>query len=87
VSVNSWIDGKVLGILQACGVELPGGDGEALRSIARSWDAMGTELTGIRGALDLAVEKVDHQGWHGDARDAFEKHWIESDVQQLAEGE
>jgi WXG100 family type VII secretion target len=75
VSVNSWIDGKVLGILQACGVELPGGDGEALRSIARSWDAMGTELTGIRGALDLAVENVDHQGWHGDARDAFEKHW------------
>ncbi|MGR6971044.1 WXG100 family type VII secretion target [Streptomyces cynarae] len=77
MSINSWIDGKVLEILQACGVELPGGNGGTLRSIARAWDAMGTELTEVAHALDVAVEGVDKQGWHGEARDAFERHWGE----------
>jgi uncharacterized protein YukE len=83
VSVNDWIDGKVLQILQASGVELPGGDGDTLRSIARNWDVMGTELTDVVRAVDSAIAGVDHQGhqghqgWHGAARDAFEKHWGE----------
>ncbi len=77
MSINSWIDGKVLEILQACGVELPGGNGDTLRSIARAWDSMGTELTEVAHAIDVAVEGVDKQGWHGEARDAFEKHWGE----------
>ncbi|KUN59747.1 hypothetical protein AQJ46_38595 [Streptomyces canus] len=77
MSVNDWIDGKVLEILQASGVELPGGDGDTLRSIARSWDAMGTELTDVVRAVDSAIAGVDRQGWHGDARDAFERHWGE----------
>ncbi|MFI6442018.1 WXG100 family type VII secretion target [Streptomyces sp. NPDC050759] len=77
MSVNSWIDGKVLEILQAAGVELPGGDGDTLRSIARSWDTMGTELTDVIRAVDSAIAGVDRHGWHGDARDAFEKHWGE----------
>ncbi|MFI1204664.1 WXG100 family type VII secretion target [Streptomyces sp. BHT-5-2] len=75
MSVNSWIDGKVLEILQAFGVELPGGNGDTLREIARGWDAMGNDLTKVVGALDRAVDGVDKQGWHGAARDAFEKHW------------
>ncbi|GAA3060637.1 WXG100-like domain-containing protein [Streptomyces glomeratus] len=77
MSINSWIDGKVLEILQACGVELPGGNGDTLRSIARSWDTMGTELTEIVHAIDVAIGGVDKQGWHGEARDAFERHWGE----------
>ncbi|MGW5482952.1 WXG100 family type VII secretion target [Streptomyces sp. NPDC004008] len=77
MSVNSWIDGKVLEILEACGVELPGGDGGSLRTIARAWDTMGTELTEVVHTLDVAIAGVDKQGWHGDARDAFEKHWRE----------
>ncbi|MGW2697988.1 WXG100 family type VII secretion target [Streptomyces sp. NPDC001296] len=77
MSVNSWIDGKVLEILEACGVELPGGDGGSLRAIARAWDTMGTELTEVVHTLDVAIAGVDKQGWHGDARDAFEKHWQE----------
>jgi uncharacterized protein YukE len=77
VSINDWIDGKVLEILQAAGVELPGGDGDTLRAIARSWDAMGTELTDVVRAMDSAIAGVDKQGWHGAARDAFEKHWGE----------
>ncbi|PBC83908.1 MULTISPECIES: WXG100 family type VII secretion target [unclassified Streptomyces] len=75
MSVNSWIDGKVLEILQAFGVDLPGGNGDTLRSIARGWDSMGTELTGAVRVLDRAVAGVDKQGWHGAAHDAFEKHW------------
>ncbi|WP_328742380.1 WXG100 family type VII secretion target [Streptomyces caniferus] len=77
MSINSWIDGKVLEILQAFGVELPSGDGETLRSIARSWDTMGTELTNTVRAVDSAISGVDKRGWHGRARDAFEKHWGE----------
>ncbi|MGV9565102.1 WXG100 family type VII secretion target [Streptomyces sp. NPDC003480] len=77
MSVNSWIDGKVLEILEACGVELPGGDGGSLRTIAHAWDTMGTELTEVVHTLDVAIAGVDKQGWHGDARDAFEKHWQE----------
>ncbi|MGW5258618.1 WXG100 family type VII secretion target [Streptomyces sp. NPDC004012] len=77
MSVNRWIDGKVLEILEACGVELPGGDGESLRTIARAWDTMGDELTEVVHTLDVAIAGVDKQGWHGDARDAFEKHWQE----------
>ncbi|MGW5258893.1 WXG100 family type VII secretion target, partial [Streptomyces sp. NPDC004012] len=77
MSVNSWIDGKVLEILEACGVELPGGDGGSLRAIARAWDTMGTELTEVVHTLDVAIAGVDKQGWHGDARDAFEEHWQE----------
>ncbi|WP_028809836.1 WXG100 family type VII secretion target [Streptomyces sp. 351MFTsu5.1] len=77
MSVNDWIDGKVLEILQAAGVELPGGDGDTLRAIARSWDAMGTELTDVVRAVDSAIAGVDRQGWHGAARDAFERHWSE----------
>ncbi|GAB7028553.1 WXG100 family type VII secretion target [Streptomyces sp. NPDC021749] len=75
MSINSWIDGKVLEILEAFGVELPGGDGGTLRSIAHGWDSMGTALTNTVRALDAAVDGVDKQGWHGAARDAFEKHW------------
>lgn len=77
MSINGWIDGKVLEILQAAGVELPGGDGDTLRAIARSWDVMGTELTDVVRAVDSAIAGVDRQGWHGAARDAFEKHWGE----------
>ncbi|MYT32737.1 MULTISPECIES: WXG100 family type VII secretion target [unclassified Streptomyces] len=75
MSINSWIDGKVLEILQAFGVELPGGNGDTLREIARGWDSMGNDLTKVVQALDRAVDGVDKQGWHGAARDAFEKHW------------
>ncbi|MGW3119728.1 WXG100-like domain-containing protein [Streptomyces sp. NPDC001107] len=77
MSINSWIDGKVLDILQACGVELPGGNGDTLRTIAGAWDTMGNELTEVAHALDVQIQGVDKQGWHGEARDAFEKHWAE----------
>src|ERR1700754_4645538 len=77
MSVNGWIDGKVLGLLQACGVELPGGDGDTLRADARAWDSMGDELTAIAKALDTSVAALDREGWHGEARDAFEKRWQE----------
>ncbi|MFF4961402.1 WXG100 family type VII secretion target [Streptomyces sp. NPDC001222] len=77
MSVNRWIDGKVLEILEACGVELPGGDGGSLQTIARAWDTMGDELTEVVHTLDVAIAGVDKQGWHGDARDAFEEHWQE----------
>jgi WXG100 family type VII secretion target len=87
MSVNDWIDGKVLEILQAAGVELPGGDGDTLRSVARQWDATGTELTDVVRAVDSAIAGVDRQGWHGAARDAFEKHWGEQKkvVQEVAD--
>ncbi|MFF0018283.1 WXG100 family type VII secretion target [Streptomyces sp. NPDC005374] len=87
MSVNDWIDGKVLEILQAAGVELPGGDGDTLRDIARRWDAMGTELTDVVRAVDSSIAGVDHQGWHGAAREAFEKHWGEQKkvVQEIAD--
>ncbi|MDT0457084.1 WXG100 family type VII secretion target [Streptomyces sp. DSM 41527] len=75
MSINSWIDGKVLEILEAFGVDLPGGNGGTLRSIAHAWDAMGTELHKVVRSIDGAVDGVDKQGWHGAARDAFEKHW------------
>ncbi|GGX18796.1 WXG100 family type VII secretion target [Streptomyces noursei] len=75
VNINGWIDGKVLEILQAFGVELPGGNGDTLRSIAHAWDSMGNDLTKVVGAIDRAIDGVDKQGWHGAARDAFEKHW------------
>ncbi|MFK0294370.1 WXG100 family type VII secretion target [Streptomyces sp. NPDC090442] len=75
MSVNSFIDGKVLEILQAFGVDLPGGNGDTLREIARSWDTMGNELHKVVRALDTAIDSLDKQGWHGAARDAFEKHW------------
>ncbi|MFB7634476.1 WXG100 family type VII secretion target [Streptomyces sp. NPDC056149] len=75
VDINGWGDGKVLEILQAFGVELPGGNGDTLREIARGWDAMGNELAKVVGALDRSIDGVDKQGWHGAARDAFEKHW------------
>ncbi|MFF4502832.1 WXG100 family type VII secretion target [Streptomyces sp. NPDC001401] len=77
MSINSWIDGKVLDILQAFGVELPGGNGDTLRSVAGAWDTMGNELTEAVHALDVQIQGVDKQGWHGEARDAFEKHWAE----------
>ncbi|MET7481187.1 WXG100 family type VII secretion target [Streptomyces sp. NPDC005648] len=77
MSVNSWIDGKVLDILQAFGVELPGGNGDTLRTMARAWDTMGNELLDVVHALDVAIAGVDKQGWHGEARDAFERHWEE----------
>ncbi|MFE7858356.1 WXG100 family type VII secretion target [Streptomyces sp. NPDC057403] len=77
MSVNSWIDGKVLEILEAFGVELPGGDGPTLRSVAHQWDTMGTELSDLVRSVDAAIAGVDRQGWHGEARDAFEKHWQE----------
>jgi hypothetical protein len=77
MSVNGWIDGKVLEILEAFGVELPGGDGPTLRSVARHWDTIGTELSDLVRALDTAIAGIDKQGWHGEARDAFEKHWQE----------
>ncbi|QHC26035.1 WXG100 family type VII secretion target [Streptomyces sp. GS7] len=75
MNINGWIDGKVLETLQAFGVELPGGNGDTLRSIARAWDTMGTELAHRVKAIDTAIDAVDKQGWHGAARDAFEKHW------------
>jgi uncharacterized protein YukE len=75
VDINGWIDGKVLEILQACGVELPGGDGDALRSIAGGWDAMGDELIGITKAIDNAISSADQHDWSGPARTAFEQHW------------
>src|SRR5205814_783478 len=77
VSINSWIDGKVLDILQAFGVELPGGNGDTLRTMAHAWDTMGNELSEVVHALDIQIQGVDKQGWHGEARDAFEKHWAE----------
>jgi uncharacterized protein YukE len=77
MSVNSWIDGKVLEILEAFGVELPGGDGPTLRSVARDWDTMGTELSDLVRTIDAAIAGVDKAGWHGEARDAFEKQWRE----------
>ncbi|MFF3909763.1 WXG100 family type VII secretion target [Streptomyces sp. NPDC001848] len=79
MSINSWIDGKVLEILQACGVELPGGNGDTLRSVARAWDTMGDELTEVVHAIDVQIQGVDKQGWHGEARDAFERHWGEQE--------
>lgn len=75
MSINGWIDGKVLAILEGCGVSLPGGDGETLRRIARSWDTMGTDLTGAVKAIDREIGSIDHKDWHGPARRAFEKHW------------
>ncbi|MGD3110100.1 WXG100 family type VII secretion target [Streptomyces sp. YGL11-2] len=56
-------------------MELPGGNGDTLRSIARAWDTMGTELAHRVKAIDTAIDAVDKQGWHGAARDAFERHW------------
>ncbi|MFB7629792.1 hypothetical protein ACFC0M_02400 [Streptomyces sp. NPDC056149] len=44
MSVNIWIDGKVLKALQAGEADLPGGNGDTLRKIARSWDTTGNEL-------------------------------------------
>ncbi|MFJ5535209.1 WXG100 family type VII secretion target [Streptomyces sp. NPDC093261] len=38
---------------------------------------MGDELTEVVHALDVAVQGVDKQGWDGEARDAFERHWAE----------
>lgn len=73
--INGWIDGKVLSILQAVGIELPGGDGDKLRSIARAWDAMGDDLTGLGRAVDLAIGGLDAKDWSGAAHDAFVKHW------------
>ncbi|GAA2740517.1 WXG100 family type VII secretion target [Kitasatospora cinereorecta] len=75
MSVNDWIDGKVLEILQAFGVELPGGDGDRLRSIAAAWDTMGDDLTAVARAIDSAVTATDERDWSGDARQAFEQHW------------
>lgn len=75
MSLNGWIDGKVLEILQACGVELPGGDGDTLRTIAQAWDGMAGHLDTVGRAMDAAIAGVDERGWHGDARTAFEKHW------------
>ncbi|WP_258053745.1 WXG100 family type VII secretion target [Streptomyces sp. Ru72] len=58
-------------------MQLPGGNGDTLRSVARAWDTMGDELTEVVHAIDVQIQGVDKQGWHGEARDAFEKHWEE----------
>lgn len=75
MSVNSWIDGKVLALLQACGVELPGGDGATLRSIASGWDGMGEYLTSMTSAISRNIADTDQHDWSGPARMAFEQHW------------
>lgn len=77
MSVNGWIDGKVLAILQAFGVELPGGDGDTLRTIAGQWDTMGNELTAMATAIDNAVKGIDPKSWSGAARQAFDQHWAQ----------
>ena len=75
MSVNGWIDGKVLAVLQAFGVELPGGDGDTLRSMAAAWKRMGTELTAIGTAIDTAAAGIAPEQWSGDAHTAFTLHW------------
>ncbi|MFC5908465.1 WXG100 family type VII secretion target [Streptacidiphilus monticola] len=75
--INGWIDGKVLQILEACGVQLPGGNGQVLRQVAGSWDTMGNALTGAVSALDGRIAGVGPDQWSGDARDAFGRHWQE----------
>ncbi|WP_329579680.1 WXG100 family type VII secretion target [Kitasatospora sp. NBC_01250] len=75
MSFNGAIDHKVLEVLQACGVELPGGDGDQLRKMAAAWDAMGDELTGLATGIDLAIEGLDQKDWSGAARAAFGQAW------------
>jgi uncharacterized protein YukE len=77
MSFNGWIDHKVMEVLQACGVELPGGDGDTLRAMARAWDSMGTDLTGIGQALDSAISGLDEKDWSGTAAAAFKQHWAD----------
>lgn len=74
-NVNGWIDGKVLDLLEAAGVPMPGGDGDILREIASGWDAAGTNLTNIASDLDSSVRSTDEHGWSGTARQAFDQHW------------
>jgi uncharacterized protein YukE len=75
MSINGWIDGKVLEILEAFGVPLPGGDGDTLRAIAGHWDTMGGDLTAMTAAIDAAVRATDAKDWSGPARQAFDQHW------------
>ncbi|GAA1241941.1 hypothetical protein GCM10009665_35830 [Kitasatospora nipponensis] len=77
MSVNGWIDKKVVEVLEAFGVELPGGDGGKLRAIARAWDAMGDDLTALTAAVDLAIGGLDQKDWSGPAYTAFVAHWGE----------
>ncbi|WP_042385963.1 WXG100 family type VII secretion target [Streptacidiphilus melanogenes] len=75
MSINGAIDGVVLKVLQAFGVELPGGDGDVLRSIASDWDGIATDLTNRVRALDGQVASTGPNEWSGPARQAFDQHW------------
>ena len=74
VNINGWIDGTVLKILQAVGVELPGGDGDVLRSVAQGWDDMGQSLGNRVRELDQQAALTPTE-WSGPARQAFDEHW------------
>ncbi|WP_327065645.1 WXG100 family type VII secretion target [Kitasatospora sp. NBC_01250] len=75
MSVNGWIDGKVMDILQALGIELPGGDGDKLRTVAGAWDTMGNEISGVSQAIDTTIHSMGPGDWSGPAYDAFLSHW------------
>ncbi|MEY9844969.1 WXG100 family type VII secretion target [Streptacidiphilus sp. MAP5-3] len=75
VNINGWIDSHVMDVLQAFGVELPGGDGDTLRSIASDWDSMATDLSNRVNLLNTRVSYTGTSDWSGSARQAFDQHW------------
>jgi WXG100 family type VII secretion target len=69
------INADVVKVLEAMGLPLPGGDGDALRSIARDWDNLADEIGRQVDELDAAVKSVGPSEWSGSAADSFHQHW------------
>ncbi|MFI2190530.1 WXG100 family type VII secretion target [Streptomyces sioyaensis] len=75
MSINSYIVDKVVPVLELFTIPWPGGDPTTLRAIAGRWQSLGQDLHQAAEHLNGRVDAVVGVTWHGDAADAFKKHW------------
>ncbi|MFG2864183.1 WXG100 family type VII secretion target [Streptomyces sioyaensis] len=73
--MNSYIVDKVVPVLELINIPWPGGDPTTLRTIAGRWQSLGQDLHKTAEHLNKRVDTVVGVTWHGDAADAFKKHW------------
>ncbi|MFD5735171.1 WXG100 family type VII secretion target [Streptomyces sioyaensis] len=75
MSINSYLVDKVVPVLELFNIPWPGGDPTTLRAIAGRWQSLGQDLHQAAEHLNGRVDAVVGVTWHGDAADAFKKHW------------
>ncbi|MFJ9419441.1 WXG100 family type VII secretion target [Streptomyces sp. NPDC101227] len=75
MSLNSYLVDKVVPVLEMIDIPWPGGDPTTLRAIAGRWQSLGQDLHQTAEHLNQRVDAVVGVTWHGDAADAFKKHW------------